>query len=133
LVSIEPDEFTEGRIYRSQNPGSEPITTPTAVDLQQLVDEIVVLLAGPLAELRFTGCVDSVGPSNDWERAKSLATRYARVLHLEEFMDWLHAEAEEFVNAFWAEIEKLATNLHDRKRLDERDVRQLLKGSMESL
>lgn len=128
-VSIEPDEFTAGRIHRCEEAVSEPSSEPIRLDLPQLVDEIVVLLAGPQAELRFTGFFDSLGANNDYERAISLATKYGHVLDIDAFMDWLRSESEEFVDAFWPEIERLAEELHDLRTLTEQDVKRLLQGS----
>ena len=110
FVTIQPDPFgrTYGRVvpdYRVLLPKSH---------------QIVIALAGPMAERRFRAGDEPTGDQGDWDRAIRDAFRIAKgdMEQASALLDKLEGKASILVNTYWPAIERTASALLVFGRLD---------------
>jgi ATP-dependent Zn protease len=96
-----------------------------------LEKEIMVFLAGHLAERRFTGRRNYVGASRDHSCAADLAD-YAcgSAEQVEAFLAWLEVRTDDTLRMplVWRVVEAIAAALMEREHLTGRQVRAILQG-----
>ncbi|MDG2014018.1 MAG: hypothetical protein P8J33_10955 [Pirellulaceae bacterium] len=112
---------------------------PTWLDLEN-VDErtnrwsekrILVSLAGQAAECHLIGRENWIGAGQDWENAVSIAAKRFDPASktLGPYLNYLRERVKEEIASLqnWDDIEALASELLEQKRLSARAVRQLLR------
>ena len=121
-VSIIPKDDTLGRM-RAKNPfAGKPLDTVRITPHleKKIRDQIVVSLAGGVAEFLFAGRKCHVGASGDYHNAVDLAER----LHgfntavTEKYLDYLYAVAKNLMESRWKAVQALATALMEENEID---------------
>lgn len=93
----------------------------------RLEAEIMILLAGGIAEARATGPRAPGGCTRDDEHAADLALYAgASERQADPFLKWLEIRTEELIATRWAQVEAVAAALLRRGTLDEHALRRLL-------
>jgi hypothetical protein len=89
------------------------MTSPSGADAGfQTLNRITCLVAGAIAEERYSGSLDADVASADHEQAWRLAIEVADTDRAAEaLMDWLTIRAEQDVSRFWNEITAIAALL----------------------
>lgn len=91
--------------------------------------EVMVFLAGSIAEARYTGRRNQWGASADYRLAVDLAERIAPIgAELDAFLAWLHKRTENLFARphLWAAVEGLSAALMERGRLSRDETRQII-------
>jgi hypothetical protein len=93
----------------------------------RLEHQAMVLLAGGIAERRFTGRANHVGAMSDYEKAADFAMACSGSERATSaFLKWLETVTEDVVRDRWAAIEAVAAALFERKTLSGKDVDRLV-------
>jgi len=122
-VSIVPDEKA-GNLGSAHSHGEPSFRPDVEADLRKVVDEIVVLLAGSVAEKRFAGRANHIGARSDYNAAIDLASYVtgSDSEEINELLRWLRKRAEGFVARHWKSICTVAGALLDKHTLSGREV-----------
>jgi len=96
--------------------------------VRTLIDaEVSVLLAGAIAERRFTGRSNHVGAKSDYDVALNLASYIGgSERQSKAYVKWRHTFAEDLIESRWNLVEAVARALAKQKRMTFDDVRNLV-------
>jgi len=118
-VSIIPGEGFNGILHGSGLPETLNIDEPSPEEEQLVREKIIISLAGPASEHRFTGCENWSGSRRDFFKASTYAPILGR--RPKEFLE----PAREFVSSNWTKIEAVARSLLERQTLSAQQVQEI--------
>ena len=122
--SIVPRGDTLEHVLPFPTPSFRPDVDPP---LQQVVDIIVIYLAGSAAEKRFGGRFDHEGSAQDYSRAVSLGMHVVTAdRELELFVNWLDERAAEVIDVHWWAVIGVAKELLRRKKMTGKEAREVI-------
>ena len=134
-ASIIRDEDSEGRVFRELSPWILQMMAEEQIRAYLLEKEIQTLLAGNVAEERFTGRHASRGSEGD----RRVCVRLASKLHtsnkvIEKYIDYQMEIVREMISSpvTWVQIEAVAENLLEFRELDGKRIRQICREAMNS-
>ncbi len=118
-VTIESNATSLGHVrMRAWDKRSRPDVSMPPATRVRLERDILISLAGPEAERRFTGRRNHVGAGSDYEQAADKASYIApSERSCIAYLKWLQVCADELVELHWDAISALALELLDRRRL----------------
>jgi hypothetical protein len=132
-VSILPDADSLGHVRGQVLPshlfakGGDISDVPT----KTVEDQIVILLAGPLAEKRFTGRWNRVGASSDYEGASTVAvSTHGDDDVRDAFIRYLEAVGKALIDVHWYLVEALAAALLERETLSGVQVHRVIRAAI---
>jgi ATP-dependent Zn protease len=135
-VSIIPDadDATHGRIvFSCPVLASDPNLGLTLRQEERVRNNIVVTLAGGIAEERFCGKPTdeiTLGTQSDRDSVTDLAFRMAgSTAECQALLDWLATRADNIVTHRWPQIEAVAAALVERRRLSGTEARLIIRES----
>jgi hypothetical protein len=128
-VTIAPDEAAGslGNVRGHQLPGSfRPDIGVTGRGEKFIGREILVALAGPLAEKRFRGKYNYPGARSDYHSAADLASYLYDGKVLQKYLDFMSARAEALVASppIWLAVEAIAGALMVRETLTAAEAKE---------
>ena len=136
-VTIVPDE-SDGSLGGCRN-GAMPDFRPDVRDdpgTRALVErEVIILLAGEIAEAHFKGHHDDLGEEHDQSSACDLASHFCGSLEqTEEYIDRLYERARNLITGplEWPGVEALAKALLESKTLGGRRARQVYRAGTQA-
>jgi hypothetical protein len=125
-VSIVPGEEFLGRCTLAQ--AGDPDGLPERQERARAEREILVLLAGGLAEAKLAGRHNHAGASQDIDAAFSWATRVSGSMEeAEAYLAWLRVRARHLLDVpeHWSAVEALAAELLQRREVSGRAARRV--------
>ena len=130
-VSIQPDGITLGRCsFRRPGPWFRPEVKMTRRTRERIEERIVISLAGPHSQTRFTGEFDELGAREDFGRALELAEHVTGGDDEESraYVEWLTRRTVRLMRQpqFWPAVESLAGALLERGEIAYRDARKII-------
>lgn len=137
LLTIVPTDESHGHMLKTKTPDwVRPDINEDRRTTAWLEREILLGLAGPAAEARFTGRRNHVGASSDYKSVVNLASHlYGFGKVLQTYVDYMVARAEAFVAAplHWVQIEYLAAALMEHRTLKPKAIREACRAAKDDL
>ncbi len=127
-ASIVPnsDEGTLGHVLSSLPKWFDPETDDTARVRLRAEKEIISCFAGQIAEQMFRGHRPRYGAHSDNQSAMNLGLYFASGETLEAFLHFLFLSSRDLVSRRWREIEWVAPELINGRRLTYEGVREVI-------
>jgi ATP-dependent Zn protease len=126
-VTIVPAADYAGRVAHYKAPASFQAIDEGRLSNAQVEDRVLISLAGPEAERKFSGRYDHAGASSDHDWVVDLLMKHSG--SAEEVNAWsklMHLRARGFVEHHWEDIEAVAAALLERRTIKGSDVKRIL-------
>jgi hypothetical protein len=134
-VTIVPKDNSLGHVLKTAKPESiEPDCDASPRVDRWIEREVMVIMAGSLAEEVFTGLHNPIGASSDYEAVINCATQVEPdPIVCEKYLGYLWAKMEAHVRQpeTWVQIEALAKALLNGRRLGIGEVREICRAAQE--
>jgi hypothetical protein len=117
-VSIVPDGFYLGHCRHAAQPSFRPDMMADTKARLRAETEIVILLAGGIAEKKFAGRCNYVGASYDHDNAVDLAVHVTGDdAEAAAYLNWLSIRTRNLIEREWAAVRAIADQLLTDRRL----------------
>ncbi|HEX3345555.1 MAG TPA: hypothetical protein VHS09_13320 [Polyangiaceae bacterium] len=127
-VTIEPGDGNLGHVlYPASDRRFRPDESWTPIAERRVRDAILVMLAGYIAEAKFTGRNNWLGSRGDRDGAADLAMRACgSTEEVNAYLAWVDARARSLVRVWWRRIERLAHALLVERRMPQARVVEIV-------
>jgi hypothetical protein len=130
LVTIIPEGDAEGRVRKYRLRGFHPDYETDGRTTRRLEQEIMISLAGGLAEARYKGHRRRLGDEKDLSHALDMASYVTgEPEECEAYIHWLYLRTRNLLEVRWGIVEQFASELLARRRLSGREAKAVWRNA----